>query len=348
MMEHDTRAGKIILLAALAIALFVTLPRIVIAAYLKVTPAWGVTARGLCTFLVAWLCLWINVKSVTIPGINPAKITHRLALNVALLILIKVLFHLLNIPAPSEAYSRAQVFLFNVTLVLEICLCVLIAEMYRLLKNNQQQRLSNEMLLKANAEATFEVLKTQINPHFLFNSLNTINAMIDKDIDAAKKFVANMSEVYRYILNSAGKPVVTLDDELSFTASYTKMLLERHAGGLFIEINIPAAYTHFLLPPVSLQTLIENAVKHNVVSLNNPLIIRVAISRGQLEVTNKIHQRKKEYATSTGTGLYNLHQRYLHLCDTSIDISNNEDTFMVALPLLKFSNGRYVPNLANL
>ncbi len=105
------------------------------------------------------------------------------------------------------------------------------------------------MLLKANAEATFEVLKNQVNPHFLFNSLNTINAMIDHDVSAAKKFVTNMSQVYRHILNSAGKPVTTLAEEMEFTTAYINMLLERHTNSLFIDTNIPDAYNMLLLPP---------------------------------------------------------------------------------------------------
>ena len=197
------------------------------------------------------------------------------------------------------------------------------------------------MLLKANAEATFEVLKNQVNPHFLFNSLNTINAMIDHDVSAAKKFVTNMSQVYRHILNSAGKPVTTLAEEMEFTTAYINMLLERHTNSLFIDTSIPDAYNTLLLPPVSLQILIENAVKHNVVSIGNPLRITISGKDGYLIVANKINERKLRSA-STGTGLLNLNQRYQHLCGAKVEISNKNGVFSVAMPLLKLWADKYM------
>lgn len=345
---------RIIPLAALAIALFMALPRIVIIAYFKANPDprmvditwWDLVAKCFYTFLIAWVFLWLNVRG---PDTNPPikfiqlnRFTHRLLVNVILLILFKWLFRLFGIPEESELRpGRGSIFLFNVSLVVEVVFCVLIGEIYRLFKNNQYQRLNNEMLLKANAEATFEVLKNQVNPHFLFNSLNTINAMIDADIHAAKRFVNNMSQVYRHILNSAGRSLTTLDEELEFTTAYIDMLLERHANSLFIEMQVPDACRSSLLPPVSLQVLIENAVKHNVVSLARPLTVKIREKGGYLIVANKMNERKQKL-TSTGTGLLNLDQRYRHLCGEKIEISNNDGVFSVAIPLLKLSGEKYV------
>lgn len=354
LIDLPLKTGTLIALAALAIALFMTLPRVVIVAYLQANPDprmsditwWDMVSKCLYSFLVAWLFLWMNVTGTSfIAGFKAVKMsrfTHRLIMNVMLFILVKWLFRLLGIPQESDVRpGRMAVFLFNISLVLEVSFCILVAEIYKLLNSNQQQRVSNEMLLKANAEATFEVLKNQVNPHFLFNSLNTINAMIDHDVSAAKKFVTNMSQVYRHILNSAGKPVTTLGEEMEFTTAYIDMLLERHANSLFIDADIPDAYNNLLLPPVSLQILIENAVKHNVASIVNPLRITISGKDGYLVVANKINERKLRSA-STGTGLLNLSQRYRHLCGAKIDISNKNGVFSVAMPLLKLCADKYI------
>ena len=353
-MRQPVRKVSITSLAALAIALFMTLPRVMIVAYLQANPdprmsdiTWcDLVSKCFYSFLIAWVFLWLNVSGAPLTfvfrSVNLSRLSHRLVLNLVLLILVKLFFRLLGIPEQSELRpGRGAVFLFNISLVLEAIFCILVGEIYRLLKRNQQQRLNNEMLLKANAEATFEVLKNQVNPHFLFNSLNTINAMIDSDVNAAKKFVTNMSQVYRHILNNTGRPAVTLAEELEFTTAYIHMLLERHSKSLFIETTVPDAYNALLLPPVSLQLLIENAVKHNVVSISKPLTIIISGKDGYITVSNKINERKLRLA-STGTGLLNLDQRYRHLCGGKIEISNKEGIFNVSLPLLKLCDGKYL------
>ena len=348
------RKERIIPLAALAIALFMTLPRILIIAYFKTNPdprmsdiTWSdLLSKCFYTFIVAWGFLWFNVRETDASTVHKIfkmnRFTHRLVMNLIFLILIKSFFKLLGIPAVSELRpGKGSIFLFNISLVLEVVFCILIGEIYRLFKSNQQQRLSNEMLLKLNAEATFEILKNQVNPHFLFNSLNTINAIIDSDVNAAKRFVNNMSQVYRHVLNSAGKSTITLAEELKFTNAYISMLQERHANSLFIEVQIPDGQRSLLLPPVSLQILIENAVKHNVVSINQPLTVTITERAGYLVVANKMNKRKQRLL-STGTGLLNLNQRYQHLCGRTIEVSNSEDIFTVAIPLLKKSGDIYI------
>ncbi|WP_164849957.1 sensor histidine kinase [Mucilaginibacter limnophilus] len=309
---------------------------------------WGdLGSKFLYAFLVAWLFLWLNAANINIAvgfrTIRTSKFSHRLLINILLFLLVRWLFRLSGIPEVSALRpGRGATFLFNISLVLEVSFCILIAEIYRLFRKHQEQLLRNEMLLKINAEARFEVLKNQVNPHFLFNSLNTINAVIDKDVAAAKRFVNNMSQVYRHILNSSGRPVITLAEEMEFTTAYVSMLMERHADSISIEIMVPDEYNSLLLPPVSLQVLIENAVKHNVMSTGNPLKISVSAHEGCIVVSNKVSERKLK-SPSTGTGLWNLDQRYRHLCSGTITISNNDGVFTVALPLLKAYGDKYVP-----
>ncbi len=351
----QTKYSRILIpLTALAVTMFMTLPRIMFMAYLRNNPGprmnqitWeDLASKGLFAFLVAWLFLWLNTANINIATsfrtIRTSKFIHRLVINILLFLLVRWLFLISGIPEESALRQRkGAVFLFNISLVLEVSLCILIAEIYRLFRNNQEQRLRNEMLLKANAEATFELLKNQVNPHFLFNSLNTINAVIDKDVIAAKKFVTNMAQVYRHILNSAGRPVITLAEELEFTTAYINMLLERHSKGLLVDLHIPEACNALFLPPVSLQVLIENAVKHNVVAVSHPLKINISEQAGCIVVSNKVNERKLRSA-STGTGLWNLDQRYRHLCGGAIAVSSEDGVFTVALPLLKLSGDKYI------
>lgn len=353
-MNRSINTRKLLPLSALVIALFLTLPRMMMVNYLQANPHlraievswldWG--NKFLYSFLVAWLFLWLNTTDGNINAgfttIRTSQFSYRLLINILAFLLLRWLFRISGIAAESALRpGRGAMFLFNISLVLEISFCILIAEIYRLFRKNQEERLRNEMLLKTNAEATFEVLKNQVNPHFLFNSLNTINAMIDKDVPAAKKFVANMSQVYRHILNSKGRPVITLAEEMEFTNAYVNMLLERHANSLFIEMEVPNKCNGLFLPPVSLQVLIENAVKHNVVSVNSPLKVTVVEKDGWIVVSNQVNERKLKSA-STGVGLWNLDQRYRHLCGGTIEISNKDGIFTVALPLLKKSGDKYV------
>ncbi len=353
-MVSKIRKELVITIAALAVALFMTLPRLVIIAYFKANPHprmidvswWDLGAKCFYSFLVAWLFLWLNTQHVNrIFNCRLLKfntIFYRILTNLILLAIVKCIFYLVGLPEQSELRpGKGTAFLFNVSLVLEVVFCILVGELYRLFRSNQDERLKNEALSRAHAEATFEVLKNQVNPHFLFNSLNTINAMIDSDVNAAKRFVDNMSQVYRYVLNSSGMPVTTLGEELKFTRAYMNMLLERHASSLFIQITIPDQYYSFHLPPVSLQVLIENAVKHNVVAAGSPLTIIIQEDGGQIKVSNPVNRRKSK-ALSTGTGLWNLNERYRHLCGTGITIMNNDATFSVTIPLLKYGEEGYV------
>ena len=350
MNKRTSEARGILLLSALAITVFMGIPRLVIISFLKAKSYpgtdniswWDFAQKCLYCFGIACLFLWLNVsgrKIITRFGvIDMTRFRSRLAVNLTLYFIIRFVSLKLNLYGSGAALSeKVGGFMFNITLLLEIIFCILIAEIYRLLVKNQQIRLKNEMLQKVNAETTFEVLKNQVNPHFLFNSLNTINAMIDKDGTAAKKFVTNMSQVYRQVLNSSQRPVVTLVEEMEFAMAYSNMLQERHSGNLAVTIRIADEYLAGLLPPMSVQILLENAIKHNVVSERRPLAVAIKTENGRLIFTNRL-QEKKVKEPSTGTGLHNLNQRYNYLCNHGIDIVRADGLFVVSLPLLSIAN----------
>jgi LytS/YehU family sensor histidine kinase len=222
-------------------------------------------------------------------------------------------------------------------MVITVILTILFAQIFRLVLFNYQIRLSNASLLKTNAETKFEVLKNQVNPHFLFNSLNTINSLIVTDQQAAVQFVNNMSDVYRYVLKSHQLNSISLQEELRFIGAYIEVLKGRYGNKMQIEMNIAAAYQRHRVPPMALQVLIENAVKHNVASQHKPLYIHVFTNdNAELVVMNNRQQRNKP-APSTGVGLQNLNQRCQYLLNHHLTIRQTESEFSVTIPLMNHS-----------
>lgn len=191
-----------------------------------------------------------------------------------------------------------------------------------------------ERFKKESAESKFETLRAQVNPHFLFNSLNTLSSLIHEDPVKADQFIRELSDVYRYILDTREKDTVDLRDELLFMRSYMFLLQLRHQNRLFLEENIPGHYGSRQIVPAALQLLIENAIKHNVVSASKPLTIRLFIDeQDHLVVTNNL-QRKDESAVSSGFGLQSIASRYAFLTDKPVQINEDKSCFSVKIPLI--------------
>jgi two-component system LytT family sensor kinase len=173
----------------------------------------------------------------------------------------------------------------------------------------KESLLEQERLKKQQIASQLESLKNQVNPHFLFNSMNTLAQLIPEDSDRAVKFVEKLSKVYRYILEIKDKELVTLAEEMTFLNAYLFLLKERFEENLQVDISIPEEYMNKKVLPLSLQLLIENAIKHNITSTEQPLFIKVMIKDGKLFVENKL-QRKNQVMHSTKTGLENIKSRY--------------------------------------
>ena len=222
------------------------------------------------------------------------------------------------------------------TLIIMICV-IFITHVYEtvfLVKESESEMVKNAQLEKAKAQAELEALKTQIDPHFIFNSLNTLSHLIEDNPAKAKQFNDNMAEVYRYILHNKGKELVLLREEISFIRDYFSLLKIRFENAVQLNLNIPTnLYDQYLIPPISLQILIENAIKHNEFSDFSPLIIDIGFANDALIATNET-KRKILRKASSGIGLRNLNERYKLLIDKSIDI-HDEAKFSVTLPILK-------------
>ena len=191
--------------------------------------------------------------------------------------------------------------------------------------------LEKEQLKQQSLQNELSALKNQINPHFLFNSLNSLNALV-RDNKEATTFVNKLSFMYRYILQSGQQDVVTLKDELKFLDSYIFLIKTRYRDRIHIDIDIPESHHSVPIPSLALQILVENAVKHNEISSEHPLTVKVFVEADALVVENPIRPRAS-MVESTGQGLSNINTRYQLLKNRSIRIINENKVFKVMLPL---------------
>jgi sensor histidine kinase YesM len=202
-------------------------------------------------------------------------------------------------------------------------------------KEYKTSRLEAEELKRISAQAELQLVKSQINPHFLFNNLNVLAALVMKDNTEANRFIEAFSKVYRYILSHHDKELVDLRSELDFIKPYIFLLEKRFAEGLQINIDIAPNHFHKHIIPASLQMLIENAIKHNIVSRQKPLHINIhANGSEKITVSNNV-QPKESLEVSTGIGLQNIIKRYQLVGGGSVDIVQTDERFEVAMPLVQ-------------
>lgn len=201
-------------------------------------------------------------------------------------------------------------------------------------RNWKESLLQIEHYKTENMRAQLLNLKNQINPHFLFNNMSVLSSLVYKDQDKAVDFINQLSKVYRYLLENHNNELVDLKKELEFVDAYIFLLQIRFDKNIQFEINIPEDRHSLLLPPMSLQMLIENAIKHNVVSEESPLSITLSVEGNKLVVCNSIHLRTV-VEESTKTGLKNIKDRYRFFSSEEPEILETKQSFCVKLPLLK-------------
>jgi two-component system, LytTR family, sensor kinase len=187
-------------------------------------------------------------------------------------------------------------------------------------------------LEKDHIQAKYESLKTQINPHFLFNSLNSLADIVEEKEEAVN-YIQNLSGFLRYILASKGKDLVYVEEELDQLNSYYELQKLRFGENLVLDVTIEEKYMLFVIPPLVLQMLVENAIKHNIISSESELRITIEVVNESIRVKNNLQQ--KEGVESTGQGLNNIRDRYRHFSGKEVAIDRADDYFSVSLPLLK-------------
>ncbi|MCG2614035.1 histidine kinase [Terrimonas sp. NA20] len=224
-----------------------------------------------------------------------------------------------------------------------IC-CVGIYESYYTLMKWREKTIQAEAYKRESLLAQLDVLKNQVNPHFLFNGLNTLSSLISENPVAAETFVNEFSKVYRYMLQINTSGLCTLKQELEFIRSYYFLLQSRYSEGLELEVNVPGNAEEYYLPSLTLQLLVENAVKHNSVMRSAPLhIIIEKISTGKLRVINNV-QKKLRAPLSNGVGLNNIRSKYQLLGKPAPVISNTGSHFSIELVLLSEEEVQQLPH----
>ena len=203
-------------------------------------------------------------------------------------------------------------------------------------RTNELTEANTELLKvqKENLQSQFEVLKSQINPHFMFNSLNVLSGLISKDTGRAQQFIDEFSHIYRYVLETLEQPVVSLEKELDFTRSYLLLQQIRYGDDLSYSIRIPSDLLKWVLPPLSLQVVLENAIKHNIVNESKPLKIDIYSEDTLLIVQNNI-QPKISAAATTGLGLKNLVKRYRLVSQSEPSFYVETGYYVAKLPLIE-------------
>lgn len=229
-------------------------------------------------------------------------------------------------------------FLYNVmkdSLVRDLTMSAVVLIVVQLLRSQYYQKtiaVENEALRSENLLTRFEALKSQLDPHFLFNSLNTLQSLITIDTEKAEHYLQQLSSVLRHTLQN--KEVISLEEELKCVYAYCEMMQIRYGENLKFEFNIDAKYNNCSVLPLSLQSLIENSVKHNVISSKQPLVVTVTTGDNSVSVSNPI-QAKATPEESNGIALANLTERYRLKWNKTVEITDNGSTFCVKLPLVQ-------------
>jgi len=239
------------------------------------------------------------------------------------------------LPYLSFEITWEHIFKVTVVLLLSATLAGLGYEFFYSFAKWKDSIEENEKLQKLQAQAELSALKSQVNPHFLFNSLNTLSSLISDDAERAEKYLDEMTKVYRYLLRNNELELTTLGIELQFIQSYFHLLKTRYGTGIELYIDVAPHHKDYLLPPMTLQLLIENAVKHNTFLKDQPLIIRlVTTPEYELIITNNLQPRNAPVA-STKVGLSNIAAKYKLLQKTDIKVTETATSFTVILPLIE-------------
>lgn len=207
------------------------------------------------------------------------------------------------------------------------------------LRHWRESFVATEAAKKENIKAQLSSLKDHLDPHFLFNNLNILSSLIEIDTDRSQKFLSEFADVYRAILLSKNEDLITLEKELEFMDSYIYLIKTRFRDDIEFHISVAEEFKHYQLPPLSIQMLVENAVKHNKITENKPLTIEIkTIEEGTLMVRNNTNLQEPDESRKSGSGLNNLRGRYSPFTEKEIVVSPDDTHFVVTIPLLVTEN----------
>jgi hypothetical protein len=250
-----------------------------------------------------------------------------------LLILINVIYYGIKIFLTDDPPTLEQLIVMNVWgSAIFIPLFSLYFSLH-FLRHWRESELAVEKIQRERMRSQLDSLKNHLDPHFLFNNLNILSALIDKDQTASKVFIEKFAEVYRALLNTKSEDLIPLQDELSFIESYVYLIRVRFENLIIFESELHDTVSR-MLPPLTLQMLVENAIKHNVISESKPLKINLSEKDRYLVIRNTVYAKPGRERAVGGTGLENIRMRYSHFTDLPVVIEQTDQFFEVQIPLL--------------
>jgi two-component system, LytTR family, sensor kinase len=264
----------------------------------------------------------------------PEKLSLRVFLHilVSLFIAIAAVFYFFLMVREAHFFTYPIVQLMMLFGLIFIFILILVSVTLRIIEKWIYSARQLEELKSLKLKSDYNSLQDQLNPHFLFNNLSVLKSMITYDPSSAVQFTQNFTDVYRYVLQSRDKTTVKLADELEFMEAYTAIHKERMGNAFRVITEIRKDTLNRQIPPLALQLLVENAIKHNIALNADPLVIRIKAGGETLTVSNNINL--KESAYSEKTGLQNLTRRYAILTDRTVNVRSDNETFEVEIPLL--------------
>lgn len=272
---------------------------------------------------------WLSQPMYKVTALVVSNIFYTIPISVGLMTMWYVFA--VHVPADWDVIYKA-------TALCVVCV-VFITHTYEtvfLIKSWGTDKTKSEQLEKAKIQVELEALKNQIDPHFMFNSLNTLSYLIENDAEKAKLFNDNLAEVYRYILSNKDRNLVLLREELTFAERYFSLLKIRFGDAVSLTTTSSVSPDDYLIPPISLQILLENAIKHNTFSEKDPLAIKMTIGSDGVVMANELRP-KPERVRSSRIGLHNLSERYALITGLEMLHQNDGLSFVVTLPLLRAS-----------
>jgi LytS/YehU family sensor histidine kinase len=264
-------------------------------------------------------------------------VARLLAANVLSTVPISVLMHVLWYRFAGLPVDGRLVAVTTLVIVLAVAFVTHVYETVYLLRQHERDLLAAERLDRARVEAELHALKSQLDPHFLYNALHSLSFLIPRDAIRAAQFAERLGDVYHYILTNRERNLVPVEDELRFAEGYVALLRVRFGDALRLHREAEVEVEQLLIPPVSLQVLLENAVKHNAVKQEDPLEIRLSLHQDRIEVANR--RSGAAEVRASGVGLANLDDRYRRIVGRGIEIRDEASTFTVALPLVRKTAG---------
>lgn len=335
------KTNKLIFIVAISFSLLVNFPRIiflftsennVLTSYLGLSIQ-DTLFRFFFLFLLGFAILQVNVNLVP-RWFHKNLFLKSVLLSFLIFIIWNGLFKIsdlwLNNGTATSIAPRINTFIH----FFETMMLIVISRTIVLNEQSKNDAIEKERLIQQSFQNELAALKNQINPHFLFNSLNSLSLLVREDQEAAGKFISKLSFLYRHILQSKDQDLTILKEELMFLESYLYLMKQRYGDNFKVDITINNDLYQHKIPSLALQFLVENAIKHNEISANRPLTISIYNNEDSIIVRNKLQRRKKGIVESTSLGLSNLNSRFKLLLNRDITIVNDGDYFMVKLPIL--------------